>query len=622
MIESIETRIVLMQPLIQKDLLTWCDDLHQVKGNISQLQATLNQILTKAPSLDQYRELSTYLDNPNKGDASSIIDKTRNFLSSSQLKVAVRMKFLYDQGLLPFLLALSQINFKSVKSDKFVGYLLDYTPPRDIGSNLAMVLKQRVNSGKQVNIESFPPVLPPISNESLLNKILTDKSFRQPADFLELDDANDFNRSHNAKLGLRGKRLLEFALIEILDEKLPDIHEDDLYYLQFKLVSTSILTKLAFGYNLADNYKFHFSKEMNLDDKLAKLSNIFLAYIGGLALDGYSFAEIKLWIAKLYEPIIQDFNENNDTLKPLNKLALIELNFLFKQVTNMYYIPPQQTTLQFETLETDPHVVKLSINGQTLGIGTSSIGVEEAKVRAASDAFSNKQKIDEIIRIMITSYEELQKSKQNTPGPVSTNSSNDDDDDDEYSKHNNDNDSLTEEPYSPKIDSEEEYEPSIEGNAAINQVSAPSQSQDKQPAAYTNDKIHPHPYSTFPVPHQTPQPYGAPPPPPHQTQFQHHQHPPHLPNLPSLPPYPAAALDAKYPLDNNAKNTLYAVLGSNHLTPVYRFSKVGNDFQVSILVNDIVIGTSVDSNKKAASQRAAMNALSNKSLLNQLGVHI
>lgn len=607
-----------MQPLIQKDLLTWCDDLHQVKGNISQLQATLNQILTKAPSLDQFGELSTYLDNPNQGDSLSIIDKTKNFLNSSQLKVAVRMKFLYDQGLLPFLLALSQINFKSLKADKFVGYLLDYTPPRDIGSNLAKVLKQRVNSGKQVNIESFPPVLPPISNESLLNKILTDKSFRQPSDFLELDDANDFNRSHNAKLSLRGKRLLEFALIEILDEKLPDIHEDDLYYLQFKLVSTSILTKLAFGYNLADNYKFHFSNEISLDDKLTKLSNIFLAYIGGLVLDGYSFAEIKLWIAKLYEPIIQDFIDNHETLKPLNKLALIELNFLFKQVTNMYYIPPQDTTLEFETLESDPHVVKLSINGQTLGIGTSSIGAEEAKVKAAADAFSNKQKIDDVIKIMIASYEELQKPKQPVSEPLSTNhdSANDDD------NYNNGNDSSTEEPYSPKIDSEEEYEPSIEDHIPTKQVSIPSQGQDKQ--SHTTDNIYAHPYSTFPVTQQTPQPYGAPPPPPHQNQF-HHQQPSHLPNLPSLPslpPYPAAALDAKHPLDNNSKNTLYAVLGSNHLTPIYRFNKVGNDFQVSILVNDIVVGSSVDSNKKAASQRAAMNALSNKSLLNQLGVHI
>ena len=39
-------------------------------------------------------------------------------------------------------------------------------------------------------------------------------------------------------------------------------------------------------------------------------------------MDGYSFAEIKLWIAKLYEPIIQDFNENNDTLKPLNNISI------------------------------------------------------------------------------------------------------------------------------------------------------------------------------------------------------------------------------------------------------------------------------------------------------------
>lgn len=598
-----------MHQQLQKDLLTWCDDLHQVKGNISQLQATLNQVLTKAPSLEQYKTLSTYLDNPNKADAAGILDKTRNFLGSSQLKVAVRMKFLYDQGLLPFLLALTQINFKSLKSDKFVGYLLDYTPPKDVGSNLAKVLKQRVSSTKQVNIESYPPVLPPISNQSLLNKILTDKSFRQPSDFLELDDANDFNRSHNAKLSLRGKSLLEFALIEILDEELPDIHEDDLYYLRHKMVSTSILAKLAFGYNLVDSYKFNFSSEMNVDDKLAKLSNIFLAYIGGLALDGYSVGEIKVWIAKLYHPIIQDFNDNNDPLKPLNKLALIELSFLFKQATSLYYTPLHQTQLEFETLDTDPYVVRLSVDGQLLGIGTSSTDVEQAKIKAAADAFSNKEKIDSILRTMIKSYEDEH-------GPA----------DSQDTPANDDIDSSTDEPpYSPKLESDDEYDPgdSVSHNQqhtvahSSDQSVASNQPVASDPSAHLSSRPS-HAYTSFGALH-APQPYGAPPPPPHQ----HHSGPPsHLPSLPSLPPYPAAALDAKFPVDTNAKNNLYAILGSNHLTPVYKFSKVGNDFQVSIVVNDIVIGSSIHNNKKAASQRAAMNALANKTLLGQLGVHI
>lgn len=535
---------------LTKDLLTWCDDLHQVKGNISQLQATLNHVLNKAPSIEEYKEISTYLEEAGNRDSKSIVDKTRNFLMTSQLKVAVRMKFLYEQGMLPFLLALSQINFKSLKADKFVGYLIDYTPPKDIGTTLSKALKQRISSHKKVDVSTYPPTLPPIGNEHLLRVVLTDKSFRQPCDFLELVDAADFSRSHNAKLGLRGRCLLELLLTELLDSNVPSIHEDDLYYLRSKLLSPLVLTKLALGYNLTDSFQHHCSNEISAKDKMRILSNVFLAYVGGLAADGYSIEEIKLWVRNLFDPIFQDIGALYQPLKPFSKIALIELGFLFKQVTSLYAVSPEHTEINFESLETNPFVVKLVIDGQTLGIGTSSSSVEEAKEKAATEALMSKEKVDELLKTLIKSY------RSRSSNALSSQSSDDDDD----------------APYSPSYD---DYEP---------------------PESSTNST------SELTIPNK-PQPYGIPPPlladPAHNLAFN--------------------PID-NGPVDTNAKNHLYAILGSNHLTPTYQYNKVGNEFHVTISVNLIVIGSSHDTNKKIASQKAAMNALANTSIWTQLGI--
>lgn len=535
---------------LTKDLLTWCDDLHQVKGNISQLQATLNHVLNKAPSIEEYKQISTYLEEAGNRDSKSIVDKTRNFLMTSQLKVAVRMKFLYEQGMLPFLLALSQINFKSLKADKFVGYLIDYTPPKDIGTTLSKALKQRINSHKKVDVSTYPPTLPPIGNEHLLRVVLTDKSFRQPSDFLELVDAADFSRSHNAKLGLRGRCLLELLLTELLDSNVPSIHEDDLYYLRNKLLSPLVLTKLALGYNLTDNFQHHCSNEISAKDKMKILSNVFLAYVGGLAVDGYSMEEIKLWVKGLFDPIFQDISALYQPLKPFSKIALIELEFLFKQVTSLYAVSPEHTEINFESLETNPFVVKLVVDGQTLGIGTSSSSVEEAKEKAAIEALMSKEKVDELLKTLIKSYQ------TRSSDALSSQSSDDDDD----------------VPYSPSYD---DYEP---------------------PESNTNST------SELTIPNK-PQPYGIPPPllaaPVHNLAFN--------------------PIDSG-PVDTNAKNHLYAILGSNHLTPMYQYNKVGHEFHVTISVNLIVIGSSHDTNKKIASQKAAMNALANTSIWTQLGI--
>lgn len=387
----------------EKDLLTWCDDLHQVKGSISQLQATLNQILTKAPSLEEFKQLSLYLDGIKHGDTKVIADKTRNFLISSQLKVAVRMKFLFDQGLLPFLLALSHINFKSVKSDKYVGYLLDYTPPKDAAEGLPNAIKLKI-SKKTVDAESpYPPSLPPISNLGLLDRVLTDKSFRKPSDFMELFSASDFSRSHNAKLSIRGRSLLEFILTDIVDYRFPNMHEDDLSYIIRKLSSPSILTKLAFGYNLVGHCKHHLSNKITLEDKLTLFSNIFLAYLGSLVFDGYSLDEILRWISKLFDPIIQDFQESNKQLKPVDHMAWSEFNFLFRQMNDIYSPPSllNSISVEVETINLDPYVVELKVNGRKLATGTSSTSVDDAKCKAAAEILINKHELDRILAFFI-----------------------------------------------------------------------------------------------------------------------------------------------------------------------------------------------------------------------------
>lgn len=393
----------------EKDLLTWCDDLHQVKGSISQLQATLNQILTKAPSLEEFKELSLYLDGVKHGDTKVIADKTRNFLISSQLKVAVRMKFLFDQGLLPFLLALSHINFKSVKSDKYVGYLLDYTPPKDAANGLPNAIKLKI-SKKTVDAESpYPPSLPPISNSGLLDRVLTDKSFRKPSDFLELFSASDFSRSHNAKLSIRGRSLLEFILTDIVDYRFPNMHEDDLNYIIRKLASPTILTKLAFGYNLVGHCKHHLSNQVTLEVKLTLFSNIFLAYLGSLIFDGYSIDEIQRWISKLFDPIIQAFQESNKQLKPVDHMAWSEFNFLFRQMNDIYSLPSLLNSMKVEeeTVSIDPYVVELKVNDQKLATGTSSISVDDAKCKAAAEILINKHELDRVLAFFINVHADV-----------------------------------------------------------------------------------------------------------------------------------------------------------------------------------------------------------------------
>ncbi|OBA19837.1 hypothetical protein METBIDRAFT_45047 [Metschnikowia bicuspidata var. bicuspidata NRRL YB-4993] len=392
-------------------VLAWCDDIHLVRGNVSQLQATLNQIITKTPTVTQYKNMISTYDSPDADkttDAPSILEKLRSIMHSPQVKVAVRLKSLYDRGYLPFLLGLSRINFRSQKSDRFVGYLLDYNPPKVDSSEMfpeeGDFIRNTHNDPENV---SYPPSLPPIENQLLLRLVFTDKSLRQPSDFLELefsDGFHDYNNNHNRKLMLRGKDILNLALNDILDQEFPAAHEDDLVYLKHRLTSTSILAKLAFCYNFSDTVMHQIDQNTPTAEKLIIFKNVFLAYIGGMSKLEYTFQAIRLWIGRLYNPLICKLqaDKGKSQLKNVSSLAYVELNFMFRRVNNLTEEPTKRIRYEFKTLNTEvPVACQLVVSNVKLGIGLGST-LEEAKHKAAHTTFETPELRSQLMDILVS----------------------------------------------------------------------------------------------------------------------------------------------------------------------------------------------------------------------------
>lgn len=392
-------------------VLAWCDDIHLVRGNVSQLQATLNQIITKTPTVAQYKKLINTYDSPEADkttEAPNILEKLRSIMHSPQVKVAVRLKSLYDKGYLPFLLGLSKINFRSPKSDRFVGYLLDYNPEKIDHSHLFPEEGEFIqNTNPDTESVAYPPTLPPIENKLLLRLVLTDKSLRQPSDFLQLEFSegfHDYNNNHNRKLMLRGKDILTLALTDILDDAFPKAHEDDLEFLKHRFTATAILAKLAFCYNFSDTVMHQVSKDASVDDKLILFKNVFLAYIGGMSKLEYTFLAIRLWIGRLYHPLIAKLQKDpsKTQLKDVFRTAYAELSFMLRRVNNLTEEPTKRIKYEFQVLSNEePYACQLIVSDLELGVGTGST-LEEARHKAAYATFDIAELRSELMKIIVT----------------------------------------------------------------------------------------------------------------------------------------------------------------------------------------------------------------------------
>ena len=601
---------------MSKDLLAWCEDLNPLKGNVSQLQATLGLILARAPTVEEYNRLQAALDEPLDHDHKPIESRLRTLIALPQLKVAVRLRTLYTNGNLPFLLTLLRINFKAPKADKFVGYLLDYVP-QSTCEGLPDVVKKgvlkRKVKGVAKYIATYPPTLPVIMNTSLRKRVFTHKSYRQISDFLEADSAEEFAHAHNETLVLHGRSLLDVALLRLLDKKFPKAQAEDIELMKRRLSSSVVLTKMAMGYNLSQHLKHNISKELSNEGKVVVLLTVFLAYLGALPSEGYSMDEICLWIEKLYDPIVAEFE--SEYLHSARPMAYSELRFL---------LDPH---LKFKQCGHDPFTFQAYYKDTVIGVGTHSDKLM-ARIVALENALADKVLLDALLEpeVECNASEEKHPKEQKEP----------------YSPEQ-------EPPYSPLLEPEttDVNIPAIEQaprgpqppiQAAQTPAQNPAQNlplSPANPAANPVNLVNPPVISLVPL--VSPpvslanSPYAQAGPmfqPPHSALASSlpsslpaiplvaptSKRSPTLPNQPpSLPGVPNVAPNPSGQDTQNSdlvlKNNLQSMLAANNLTPEYHYEEIGSQFKVTITVNGIVLAQCQDSNKSRATRRAIRTSL-------------
>lgn len=666
-----------------KSLLTVCDDLTQVKGNVSQFQAMVNNIISKAPTREEYEKLlKTIRLGEAPGETKQTIERLEQLITVLQTKIAVRLKELFLAGYLPLLTSLSKINFKSNIEDQFVSYFMDYNPvlPSNVVQDLRVLQGKKADSlTAPIDIISYPPTLPAINSTILLLRIMTDRSYRQPLDFIELA-SNDYNKSHNGRLVLRGRAIMQLCLVEVLEESYPRLLDEDIQFISHKLMAPIILTKFAFGYNLVDHLKYNVSVDADYEEKLQIIGNIFLAYMGGLKTEGYDLSDLKLFVKRLYEPVIADYMNKNDVL---SKVALVELDLLFKLITNLLYLPRENIRYEIIQVESDPHVARILVDNEELGSGVSSVSFEEAKCRAAQDILNDHNRIRKIWEILKNNH-----TKNNTTETTTTTTTIKTEKPETIMQipiqqapptMNSHIGTPVVEQATANIASVNAGSPPMQNhtaaispslaNATVRQTSPqftmqpPSQQQQQQqPFAFAQPQRYPGvAYQTPFLQQQQPQPYVNSPMEyfhpmqqqnPHAQQATAHSPPPQLSQQPqpqsqAQPPsnggplydQPSTSMNSEQiyvdqygiphlgtackNVDTNARNDLYSKLGKAKIaTPEYE-DKISPEkvYHVLVLAKGIYLGGGYDLNKKLAAQKAAMCALANKVKLSELGLY-
>ncbi|CCG24800.1 hypothetical protein CORT_0G01120 [Candida orthopsilosis Co 90-125] len=611
-----------------KSLLTVVEDLTRVRSDISQLQATFKKVMETTPNWEQYMYLLNLINSKgqNSGETLVAIKKLKSVIFLPQTKVAVRLKQLYESGKLPVLTALTEINFKAnaqeeAKQKQDILAFININPD---DKSRAITNEEYTNPADWKSIEyySYPPTLPLIIDQLLLLRVSTDKSYRQLVDYVE-STSERYTNTHNAKLIIQGRAFLKYLLLKILDDEFPNLYEQDLNLILNRLMSSELLAKFAFAYNLVDPVKYNLSDDTNDGSTLEICGGIFAAYIAGLQVEHYKLDQIKIWVNRLYKPLVKDIFA---TSNPVAKVAIVEFQSLVKSIT--YFNQISYDNIQFDAVElkTDPFVAQIEVEGEVLGTGISSTSFEEARDRAAIDIMENKDNIIRLFTIVKHSY--LRNRTSYVHGTLS-----------------------------PRV-----IEPGMDSGPNRTPVAySYEQSQMIPPKTHSPHMVHPLPGQ---IPRDDPYPaasqqmtrYGqSPPPPPSQQQQyqqqqqsyqnQSRQQPPYLPRSlppkayqqPQVPkpnfssqhdygytePIPHIPLSHK-DIDKQAKTTLHAILKARHSID-YEVSQCETEhktieFYTKCYVDGYVLGAGVDTNKKNSSQKAAMAALTNTTALRRLGL--
>ncbi|EGV60338.1 hypothetical protein PSN45_001909 [Yamadazyma tenuis] len=362
------------------------EDLHQVKGCVGQLQGAFQHIMKVFPPPKQYEQLVQLVNSLDpsglSADDNTILQKLKNLLNCAPVKVGAKIKSLVDEDKLPFLQALGAIPSMKFLQAPTLDYLLDYGHESYRISEDLAILKELESSEDDLQDsaeygkgEIQLPMLLPLQDELLFQKAFHDPSFVDP--IIEIQDVSKYTSFFNTKLIHQGTYYLKLILWELVDFKYPHIYYADAEVLVSKLMDHNVLFKLSLVYRLVDNFKFKLSDRISFENKISMISDLFLSYMGALSIEK-SLPELKIWVYKVFRVILpklkqQDFKSN--TLGPA--------------IRSMFTFTFSEMNYHFETLESDPYVVKLYIKGVST-IGTNSKSEELAQLNAIKEFMNNK----------------------------------------------------------------------------------------------------------------------------------------------------------------------------------------------------------------------------------------
>lgn len=403
-----------------KEIQTILDELTQVKGSVTQFVAQLNTIISRAPTREDWNKLNEIAYEGEKSNESPMtLNRINQAIEWPTSAIAIRLKELFEDGKLPLMTALTRVCVKTGADPKACNFILDYNPKVDPKNEMTSSSHQKNSKRIKNNSESYPPILPTLRSKSLAIRAATDKSYRRIEDLLA-STTNDFQKSHNGRLASKGRAILNLCLVEIL-EPYAGLSDEDIDLITHRLLSNRILAKFAFGYNLVDGSKYNLSVDADFEEKIEVIGNLFLAHIGSLREENYDLEDLKRFVRLLYDTVITEYIEKND---PLAKASLMELDLLFKSITNLKYAPHHNFQYEIRETNDDPHVVKILVDGVELGSGVSSASLEAAKYRAANDVFDGSGNgIRKIWEVLVANVQEHNAQANNgaTPVPLLTN---------------------------------------------------------------------------------------------------------------------------------------------------------------------------------------------------------
>lgn len=319
------------------------------------------------------------------------IDPTlRSFIRKPRVRLAQMFVQNYWKGNMPLVNDIIYTKLPSAFID-IVPKLREFTVDAESRAKLdemwrSLVLKlptpvKRMTADAVEHEGDWPPPLPPIHNEQILQQVFTHRSACGPEQYAKSERA----LMHNERLEFKGDRVLDAVMCDLLFDRFPTANEGQLSHHKSSLVRNSILCHISVLYGLPARLNAAKSVldiiERSPDSKV--VADIFEAYIGGLELDqGYDVCE--KWLHKLYEPFIQH----------LQKGGVTEIDR--KAKTTLYrLIGSEEQKIDYVQMESSEnrYVVACCVNDDILGLGEDK-NLKDAGLRAAMEALRNHAMIE------------------------------------------------------------------------------------------------------------------------------------------------------------------------------------------------------------------------------------